>query len=669
MDKVIKFLLIIPLCLLLGSCQSIPQKQMVLYSIDEAAVSPVEIFIHNNELHFIYTEDNGSFSLTAALPQQPETQIEFIEFSLDDNTYIPAKEKEHLTDVTDLWEAAGLAYALEITPKEAGAGIAITVFTTDGILFTDKDGKLKFENLKDMPDYVQITRTIKHEEFISALFEKLEVSLKEFYPQQTKFYFHLKDTPMVPFMYYDTEEDFAAVLTLPDFKKIKKDIFPGAYSVKMVYSFFIKSHLIPIVKAPFTTAHRLLNQLVVTTGTIFRPNIKDTKGEIPPLAEADYMDIEAFNKYLDDKVVKRVYKGNVEMLIDGEEFFSHFQATAAAAQEDINIRLYVFATDPYTLGLADMLKRKSKEGVKVKVLLDELNTVMNWSRTPQVIEGKEYKMPSIKKYLKKGSKVKVRTHPNTWLNFAHTKVIVIDNKTAYTGGMNFGETYRYFWHDMMFALQGPVVDRLNDDFKQAWLFAGAGGDFTSGFYAVTRTDDDYEGDTSSMADIRILYTTPGASEIMDAQVAAIKRAQNRIYLENPYFSDPKIINELIKARARGVDVRVILPSHNNVGIMYKNNLVKTNILLKNGIRVYMFKGMTHIKAGLFDDWASVGSANFDRYSLHINQEMNLGINDPTFIKELEEKLFTKDFENSNEVTEPFSIAWSSYLAAALNPMK
>ena len=172
-----------------------------------------------------------------------------------------------------------------------------------------------------------------------------------------------------------------------------------------------------------------------------------------------------------------------------------------------------------------------------------------------------------------------------------------------------------------------------------------------------------------MIDVELLYTTPSASQIYDAQIAAIKRSKKRIYLQNPYFSDPQIVNELIKARARGVDVRVILPSKNNVVLMYKNNKIKANILIKNGIRVYMYKGMTHVKAGIFDNWASIGSANYDRYSLYINQEMNLGISDPGFVKELEERLFNEDFKNSEELTEPFSIAFTTYISNALNPMK
>lgn len=652
------------------SCQSIPKEHSLLIGVDESTIIPAKIFEHNNTVYFVYEDGENSFFLSADLPRVITELIQAVDFNVE--TEVPGNfdNVTVLPDITEYWEEAITDFAMEIAPKNPSTGVTITVFTQDGLIFKDHNGALKFIDLKYMPSDIDIIRNVKHEEFIEYVSERMVKIAKEEFPGQTKFIVQMKDIPLVPFAYFDIEEQNVFLFELPSLYKIKKDILPLGYTTKIVYSVFVKSHIFPAIKAPFTTVHRLINQTFVSLETIVRPMIKDTKGEIPPVNEdAEYMDTEEFNEYLDKKVTDRVYKAKITTLIDGEEFFSHFQVNAAKAEKSILIRLYVFSVDPYTLGLADMLKLKSNEGVKVNVLLDEMNMVFNWSRDPAVLSDRNYKMPNIKKYLKKDSRVKVRTHPNTWINFAHTKVIVIDEKLAYTGGMNFAEDYRYFWHDAMFALEGPIVARLRNDFKQAWLFAGIGGDFSSGFYALTKKEKEYEGSTDGMADVRILYTSPSFTEIYDAQVAAIKRARKRIYIQNPYFSDPKIINELIRARARGVDVKVILPAKNNVGLMYKNNMIKTNTLIRNGIRVFMYRGMTHVKAGIYDDWACVGSANMDRYSLHLNQEMNIATSDPQFLDELEEKLFIPDFANSDEVTEPFVIAWSAYVASAFNPMK
>lgn len=652
------------------SCQTISKTQLAMYDIEEASFMPRTIFEHKGTVFFAYSAQNENFFLTAEIPKDSSEKIEEAEFRIEKEIKFHSNDVIYLPDISGLWDDAILDFALENAPEIPLTGITLSVFTQDGVIFKDENGALKFIDLKLLPENIDIIRNIKHEEFVESVYEKLRETLREEYPDRSKFIIHLHDIPRVPFMYIDADKGQAVFLTLPNFYKVQKEIVPFGYSTKLAYSFIVKSHIIPMLKAPFTTTHRLFNQALVSLGTIVRPTIKDARGEIPPVKEdAQYMDIDAFNRYLDRIVTDEVYKARVQLLIDGEEFFSHFLVNASKAQKDIMVRLYVFAVDPYTLGIADMLKMKSNEGVKVKILLDELNTVINWSRTPEVISDKNYKMPGIKKYLKKNSKIKVRTHPNTWVNFAHTKVIVLDDDLAYTGGMNFAESYRYFWHDMMVALEGPIVLKLKDNFKRAWHFAGAGGDFATAFYSVTKKEKEYLGSTDAMIDVRLLYTTPSASQIYDAQLAAIKRAKKRIYIQNPYFSDPQVVNELIKARAKGVDVRVILPSKNNVSLMYKNNMIKTNILIRNGIRVYMYKGMTHIKAAIFDDWASIGSANYDRYSLYVNQEMNLGISDPSFVKELEERLFEEDFKRSEEVTEPFSIALTTYISNALNPMR
>jgi cardiolipin synthase len=161
-----------------------------------------------------------------------------------------------------------------------------------------------------------------------------------------------------------------------------------------------------------------------------------------------------------------------------------------------------------------------------------------------------------------------------------------------------------------------------------------------------------------MVDVRLMYTRPNDSEIFNAQREAIRRSKKRIYIQNAYFSDDRIVKELIAARSRGVDVRVILPNINDVGIMDAVNRYMANKLFKNGVRVYFYNGMSHVKAAVFDGFAVVGSANFDKMSLYVNREMSLGIYDPSFVSQLTERLFEKDFNNSQEMTAPLDLSWT-----------
>lgn len=134
------------------------------------------------------------------------------------------------------------------------------------------------------------------------------------------------------------------------------------------------------------------------------------------------------------------------------------------------------------------------------------------------------------------------------------------------------------------------------------------------------------------------------------------------------FSSPTsrthgIIAALIRARRRGVDVRFILPTRSDSGFMNSANLITTNAFIDNGIRIYVYPGMTHVEAAIYDGWAVVvGSANFDKLSLRINQETNLATPDPRFVEVLECELFEVDFARSTEWTEKRRITWRDYVS-------
>jgi phosphatidylserine/phosphatidylglycerophosphate/cardiolipin synthase-like enzyme len=114
-----------------------------------------------------------------------------------------------------------------------------------------------------------------------------------------------------------------------------------------------------------------------------------------------------------------------------------------------------------------------------------------------------------------------------------------------------------------------------------------------------------------------------------------------------------------------VDVRVILPSEGDSGFMNSANLVAANAFVRHGVRVYVYPGMTHVKAALYDGWALVGSANLDKLSLRVNLETNVGTTDPRFVARLERELFEPDFARSRPMDRPRSIGWPTYLGAFL----
>ncbi|WP_428897920.1 Phosphatidylserine/phosphatidylglycerophosphate/cardiolipin synthase [Parelusimicrobium proximum] len=662
--------------LFLLSCHSVSKKQVALSAVDQAVISPYETFLYQNTVYIAYEHDGVKFYLAGELPKAAKTDKKTkkkkvkntaVEMRvLRDPADINRTDKIQLTDITEELKKVIEEAALKYSPPKNGTGIVLYNNIKDLIFYRDSSGRLALVPLSEMPSDIEVISYTGQDEIGDLIFNNLKSSVSKKYPGQRYFISRLENIPRVPYNFFDIEADSTVALMLPDFYELKKQMSPMRFSFEFIYSFFVKSHGVAIVKSPFTSAHRLLSTTAASIYSGFSPSLYTIKGDIPPVKSTGKLDVDELNKFLDENISREVYKGNIELLIDGDEFFPHFMARAGSAKKNIRVRIYIFSADPYALSIADLLKKKSNEKVRVEVLTDELNTILNWSKTPEGLRSADYVMPDIKKYLKEESKVHVRTHPNTWATFDHTKLVLVDDEIAYTGGMNFGEDYRYLWHDMMLALEGPVVNKLKNVFKKSWLFAGVGGDFSSGAYHAFSKVRKYKGSTEGMADIRLLYTKPAFTEIFDAQMQAIKMAKDRIYIQNAYFSDNRVVNELIKARERGVDVRVILPAENDIGIMYNNNLVKANRLMENGVRVYMYKRMSHVKAALYDDWACVGTANFDKMSLYVNQELSLGISDAKFIRELKERLFDKDFEDSDEVTEPFDVSWTAYLAESFS---
>jgi cardiolipin synthase len=209
----------------------------------------------------------------------------------------------------------------------------------------------------------------------------------------------------------------------------------------------------------------------------------------------------------------------------------------------------------------------------------------------------------------------------------------------------------------MVEVTGPVLDEINQDFSDAWSRAGLLGDFGP----VLTPDPDPVNEHSDGYPLRLIYTSPGRHEIYDLQREAIRRSRRYIFIENAYFTDDTLLRELVKARRRGVDVRVVIPLETDRGVITRNIALAANTMLKHGIRVYIYPGFTHAKAAIYDGWACMGSANLDRLSLKINREINVATSEPGAVGELTEELFERDFATSTELAEPFPEQWADYL--------
>ena len=410
---------------------------------------------------------------------------------------------------------------------------------------------------------------------------------------------------------------------------------------------------------PFSSLFRLTFLSINTVTTTIKPAYVGSveKVPIPPINDGPGMDLIAWEAYLDE-TTRTSSKGTIDLLIDGDSFFPRFEEAVNSAQESIDLRMYIFDNDDFAVSVAELLKRRSNEGIATKMLLDGTGTIVSTIEQQENLPVDHVPPRSVRKFLEQDSGIDVRQSQNPWLTGDHVKTIVIDGQVAFTGGMNIAREYRHDWHDLMLELHGPVVDVLQHEFNKAWAYAGILGDLAYASVAIRRPPELAE---DVGYPVRTLYTRTENAEIYRVQRKAIQRAQRYVYVQNPYFTDDVMLYELARARKRGVDVRVIMPIETDRGLITRNNVLAANALLRNGVRVYIYPGMSHVKAALYDDWACLGSANWDRWSFYLNKELNIATSEPSVVGRLREDVFEKDFAAAVELKEEVPEHWTDYL--------
>ena len=485
------------------------------------------------------------------------------------------------------------------------------------------------------------------------------IKISKQYSENTKFIIFADNIADIVYLYVDTEKNLFIPLILPPYQKTKKDRNFFYLSGNFLYNFIVKNHIVPIIKSPITSVYRLFSTSSSTLMN-FIPNNINEDFYFNTNDDDTMMDLQKFNKFLDEDLGTEEFKANVKILIDGEEFFNDFLNSAKLATKSIFIETYIFKTDTFCMEIINFLKEISAK-IDVRIIIDYFGSLSN-SKIIQDPVIKDYqKSSNIIKTLKENSKIKARIHPDTWLISDHRKLFLIDNKKAYLGGMNVASEYRYTWHDIMISLEGPIVNPLIKIFKKVWDFSGSGGDFAIAYRSLfAKSKKLNTKETDDMINVRILTTSSTDYQIYSAQIEAIRRAQKRIYIENPYFTEKVLVEELVLAKKRGVDVKIILPAVNDMILYDKINLKIANYFIENKIEVYLYPTMNHVKAAIYDNWACLGSANFNRLSMFKNREINIAFYDEKTVNELLERLFMKDFEVSEKYEKKVEIPFVYY---------
>ncbi len=563
------------------------------------------------------------------------------------------------------WQALLKNAISAIAPSGNGAGVSVVLNYQEMVLYRDTEGAIQLKKYNEIPPYVRVTGLLKENKVAAEIVRQISQEGAGKNQGQLLFRTDSIDHGGIAFVFIDVLRKQSVFLITPYNPEYSHSSGsnPAMYMARWLY----RSGLLTILKNPMTTIYRLFCRLRHSAAVILTASEGSVKGGLVPCTETNSMDLDRFEAMLNNLFPKnKPFKGNINFLIDGDNYFPRLIQCLNDAKKSIWLRTYIFDNDDYAVKIADILKRRSQD-IRVRVLADHMGCMSAATSFPSSPIPDDFEFPSdIFDYLENGSKIMVRATTNPWFTADHTKAIIIDSNTAFIGGMNIGREYRYEWHDLMMEVKGPVVGRLKKDFRKAWSHAGPFGDMAYLFSGASTSNYDSENEPSELYDIRTLYTKAGATQIFDAQLAAIRNAKRYIYIQNPYFTENRILNELILARARGVDVRVILPSTSDYGFMDSSNIVKTNIMLRNGIRVYQYPKISHIKAAIYDGWACLGSANFDALSLRINLETNLAFSNPHAVETLKKELFEKDFADSREVTNPIKVTFIDYMGELIS---
>jgi cardiolipin synthase len=565
------------------------------------------------------------------------------------------------------WQQILKSVQISITPTDRRFGSVVNVLDEQDLFhYYDEFGTLRTVPLVFKPDNVRVGKTYRLDQVISHSMPGVRQALAEGNEPPKFALLNTGDDSEggYPFVFLDFGRQQALFLRSPPTSLPASQSAPVSATIEAA-KHLTTSHVRVIVEQPVSALARLLTLATRSTTSMLDPRgrLPIAHEPVPPVANRPGMDLTEWESTLDEITGTSAPKGRIKTLIDGHDFFPTLIDSITGAKKSVRLRTYIFDNDDYALSFADLLKRRSAD-IDIRIMFDGLGTIGAAVAQPEHQPASVSAGGSIVPYLSSDSDIEVRILANPWLTGDHTKSIIVDDRVAFVGGMNIGREYRYEWHDLMFQLNGPVVDVLREDFDKTWARQRPLGELLALLTRVkpvnTATDDMYP--------VRVLKTSPEDAQILKSQITAIRASQQRIYIQNAYFTSDAILYELVMARRRGVDVRVILPLRSDFGLIDRANAIAANKMIANGIRVYIYPRMSHVKGAIYDGWACLGSANFDALSLQVNRELNIATSHPPFVDELLQRVFLTDMESSVELTEPFPSQWHDFLTDLIADM-
>jgi cardiolipin synthase A/B len=334
-----------------------------------------------------------------------------------------------------------------------------------------------------------------------------------------------------------------------------------------------------------------------------------------------------FNREMSVLLGPAIVAGNrIAALQNGDEIFPAMLAAIRQAQLTITFETYIYWSGDIGRQFAEALSERARAGVKVRLMLDWLGSE---KMAGSLLGGMRVAGVEIERY-----------HPVKWYslgrlnNRTHRKVLIVDGVMGFTGGVGIADQWTGHaqdpdhWRDMHFQVQGPVVAQMQTAFLDNWIKTT--GNVLHGEPYFPRLS---AHGTQEMH--FFMSSVAGGSESMRLMyLAAITAAEHSIDMEAAYFvPDDLMREELLKARSRGVRIRILVPGdHIDSETIRIASRRSWGPLLDAGMLIYEYQPtMLHCKMLIFDrHMVSIGSTNFDARSFELNDEASLNVYDPEF---------------------------------------
>lgn len=345
----------------------------------------------------------------------------------------------------------------------------------------------------------------------------------------------------------------------------------------------------------------------------------------------------------------------VQLLIDGPQTLQAMRQAIRSARHHVHLESYIFADDAIGHEFRELLQERRRAGIEVRLLYDAVGSS---ATSGTFFDGLRAAGAEVLAFRPLDP---VRT-PLPWKinNRDHRKLLVVDGRSAFTGGINISGAYadasttspgpeqglEEGWRDTHVRIEGPVVAQFQALFLASWTRAG-GRLSSSDSYFPTLQPTGSEWVAAVALDVDRSETSP----IYATYLASIRAASQRIWLTNAYFAPNRELRRaLIEAAARGVDVRLIVPGFTDSGLILHAARATYDELLAGGVRIYEQRhALLHAKTAVFDTALSmVGSANLDMRSFLHNNEINAAIVGRSFAQQLEQA-FERDLRQAREL--------------------